>query len=251
MLVWQSKAMDWRSSLQSTLFFESVEEIYGRVFRALRPNLPLPEIEVRFRPFTTASSRIRFRNGELKVGISDLLEKAPAPVQEALAYVLLSKLFRQNVPVRAMNQYRQYLRRPEMQATIDATRRERGTKRFIGTSGNVHNLDQLFDEVNQKYFGGSIPRPRLSWSPTASRTILGHYDSAHHAIVLSRVLDHPEVPAWLVEYVMFHEVLHIKHPTENAKGPQARRRVHTRAFREEEKTFPRFPEVKEALRRLP
>ncbi|GAB4417649.1 MAG: SprT-like domain-containing protein [Bryobacter sp.] len=242
---------DWQGSLQSSLFFESVEEIYARVFRTLRPQLGLPEIEVRFRRFTSASSRVRFRQGKLSVGISDLLEKAPAPVQEALAFILLSKLFRQNVPARAMNQYRQYLRRPDMQATIDATRRERGTKRFSGPAGSYYNLETLFDEVNSKYFANSLPRPTLSWSTTASRTILGQYDSAHHTIVLSRVLDQPGVPAFVVEYVMFHEMLHIKHPTETCAGPTAKRRVHTRAFREEEKTFPRFAEIKEALRRLP
>ncbi len=238
------------NSWQSSLFFESVEDLYGRVFRTLRPTLPMPRIEVRFQRFTSVSSRIRFAEGVLRVQISDVLAEAPAPVQESLAYILLSKLFRQQVPEKMRNHYRQYLRRPEVERAIDATRRERGSKRLADAEGAHRNLERVFDEVNAEYFGGSIPRPTLAWSRTPSRTILGHYDAAHHTIVLSKWLDRETVPDFVVEYVMFHEMLHIKHPVETCQGPTAKRRVHPRAFREEEKRFKRFAEIRAALRAL-
>jgi hypothetical protein len=237
-------------TLQSALFFESVEQIYARVFRVLRPSLPEPAIDFRFQKFTSATSRIRFREGVLRVRVSDLLQSAPSPVQESLAYILLSKLFRQRVPERMLNQYRMYLRRPEMQETIHATRRERGAKRVDRAEGSHFDLERVFAETNDKFFGGTIPKPQLGWSRTPSRSILGHYDAAHHAIVLSKLLDRPNVPAWVVEYVMFHEILHIKHPTGVCAGATGRRLVHSRTFRAEEKTYPRFAEVKEALRKL-
>lgn len=240
----------WLMTLQSALFFESVEQIYERVFRTLRPSLPLPTIDLRFQKFTSASSRIRFSEGVLRVRISDLLETAPSPVQESLAYILLSKLFRQRVPPKMLNHYRMYLRRPEIQETIHSTRRERGSKRVAEPEGSFFDLEKIFAETNDKFFGGAIPKPRLGWSRTPSRSILGHYDSAHHAIVLSKLLDRSHVPAWVVEYVMFHEMLHIKHPTEICKGATGRRLVHSKAFRQEEKTYPRYSEVKEALRKL-
>lgn len=239
-----------RMTLQSALFFESVDQIYERVFRTLRPSLPPPAIDLRFQKFTSATSRIRFSEGVLRVRITDLLESAPSPVQESLAYILLSKLFRQRVPPKMLNHYRMYLRRPEIQETIHSTRRERGSKRVDEAEGSHFDLEKIFAETNDKYFGGSISKPQIGWSRTASRTILGHYDSAHHAIVLSKLLDRASVPAWVVEYVMFHEMLHIKHPTEVCAGATGRRRVHSKAFREEEKTYPRFQEVREALRKL-
>jgi hypothetical protein len=137
-----------------------------------------------------------------------------------------------------------------MEAAIDRTRRERGSKRLADPAGSHHNLERLFDQVNEEYFGGEIARPQLAWSRTASRTILGHYDAAHHTIVLSKRLDREVVPDFVVEYVMFHEMLHIKHPVEICKGPTAKRKVHPRAFREEEKRFKRFSEIKLALKGL-
>src|SRR5215467_7550968 len=84
--------------IQAALFFETPEQIYARVFRELRPRTPLPKLRVEFCRFANADSFIRLENGHLLVRISDLLAGAPAPVTEALAYILLGKLYRKEVP---------------------------------------------------------------------------------------------------------------------------------------------------------
>jgi predicted metal-dependent hydrolase len=92
-----------------------------------------------------------------------------------------------------------------------------------------------------------MARPDVGWSRQASRTMLGHYDPSHNAIVISRILDRPGTPRLAVEYVMYHEMLHLKHPAEH-RG--ARRCVHTRAFKTEEKLFEKFREAQALLRKL-
>jgi predicted metal-dependent hydrolase len=62
---------------------------------------------------------------------------------------------------------------------------------------------------------------------------------------LSRVFDDPEAPRELVEYVMYHEMLHLVHPPEHRRS---RRDVHTRAFREAERRFPDLKGVKGRLK---
>jgi hypothetical protein len=84
--------------VESAVLFETPAQIYARVFRCLKPRTPLPEIRIEFCPFADASSLIRLEGNRLHVRITDLLEGAPAPVTEALAYILLSKLFRRPVP---------------------------------------------------------------------------------------------------------------------------------------------------------
>jgi len=64
--------------------------------------------------------------------------------------------------------------------------------------------------------------------------------------VISRIFDRPGEPLAL-EYVMFHEMLHLRYPVDH-NG--LRRRVHTREFRDAEKQFPRLKEAKDALKRL-
>ena len=72
---------------QTTLFFETVEQIYGRVFRDLKPPTPAPHFVVEYRPFANVNSFIRHddSNGTVRVRMSDLLEGAPA--HEALAFI--------------------------------------------------------------------------------------------------------------------------------------------------------------------
>ncbi len=88
--------------------------------------------------------------------------------------------------------------------------------------------------------------PLLGWSRRPSRTTLGHYDSSHNAIILSRFLDSPEVPLLVVEYIMFHEMLHLRHPMVHTGS----RRIHTSEFQEAEKAFPDLKEAKRQLKVL-
>jgi hypothetical protein len=235
------------SGLPSALLFESPEEIYARVFRELKPRTPLPQIRVEFCPFANADSFIRFEAGRIQVRISDLIEGAPAPVLEALARILLGKLFRRPAAPMYHHRYRLYLNRRDVRRQMHLVRQIRGRKFLSGPQGSHYNLEQIFEALNCDHFGGMLGRPLLGWSRTASRNMLGHFDPSHNAIIISRIFDSPAVPFVALEYVMFHEMLHLRYPVIH-EG--ARRRVHTREFRQAEKQFEGLKEAKEILRRL-
>ena len=233
--------------LQSSLFFETPEEIYTRVFRQLKPRTPPPELRVEFCRFANADSFIRLRNGRLEVRISDLLAGAPAPVTEALAYILLGKLYRKPVPRIYAHRYRLYLNRKEVRRQAHLVRQIRGRKFISGPQGEHRNLEGVFDRLNQQFFDGLMGRPQLGWSRQPTRGMLGHFDPSHNAIIISRIFDREKTPELALEYVMFHEMLHLRYPVDHHG---VRRRVHTREFREAEKQFPRLKEAKEILKRL-
>ena len=233
--------------LQSSLFFETPEEIYARVFRTLKPRTPMPELRIEFCRFANVDSHIRLENGRLHVRMSDLLEGAPAPVLEALAHILLGKLYRKPAPRAFTHRYRLYLNRKDVRRQAHLVRQLRGRKFISGPQGECHNLEPIFEDLNARFFDGIMARPQLGWSRQASRGLLGHFDPAHNAIIISRIFDRAGVPALALEYVMFHEMLHLRYPVEHSG---TRRCVHTREFREAEKKFPKFKEAKEMLKRL-
>jgi hypothetical protein len=233
--------------LQASLFFETPEEIYARVFRALKPRTIIPGLRVEFCRFANADSFIQLKEGRLHVRISDLLEGAPAPVTEALAYILLGKLYRKAVPRVYAHRYRLYLNRRDMRRQAHLVRQIRGRKFISGPQGEHRNLDEIFERLNASFFDGLMGQPQLGWSRGASRSMLGHFDPSHNAIIVSRIFDRLQAPLLALEYVMFHEMLHLRYPVDH-NG--ARRRVHTREFREAEKKFPQLKEAKEILRRL-
>jgi hypothetical protein len=224
---------------------EALERLYASVFRHFRPRTVLPRVIVHFRKYANANSRIRLEQGTLTVDISDLLADAPQPVHEALACILVAKLLRQIPDGKAVLRYRQYLNRSDVRRNLQLVKQERGRKSFLPPGGTTYDLDAIFQELNEKYFYGLMSRPELGWSLRPSRTTLGHYDPSHHVIVLSRLLDSPEAPPLAVHYVMFHEMLHLRHPTEH-RG--ARRCVHTPDFKAAEREFENFREAKRQLR---
>ena len=98
-------------NVASSLFFESAVEIFRRVCREIRPRAAMPAIEVEYKRFANANSHVRLESGAIRVRITDLLENAPAPVTEALAHILLGKLYRKPVARQYVHRYRLYLNR--------------------------------------------------------------------------------------------------------------------------------------------
>lgn len=233
--------------VESALLFETPDEIFQRVYRLLEPGTSAPQVDIAFRPFTSATSRVRRRGKALEVRITDLLSESPNQVIEALAWILLSRLLRRRVPSSALQFYRRYMNRQDIRDRIDEIRVNRGRKQQISPVGKHFDLERMFHQLNQRYFHGTLATPALGWSVGISRTRLGHYDPSHYSITVSRVLDGPKVPAIAVEYVLFHEMLHIVHPTQH-EG--ARRCIHTPDFRRAEKAYPHFKESKKRLQEL-
>ena len=231
----------------SALFFETVEQIYTRVFRELKPRTPVPVFSISYRRFVNVNSSIRYAHGRMEVKLSDILEGAPAPVTESLARILLGKLHGKPAAQAYVHRYRLYLNRKDIRRQIQLIRQARGRKHITGPAGRFYNLEDLFQKLNREFFNGLLGQPELGWSLRRSRTMLGHFDPSHNAIIISRIFDEKTVPAIAVEYVMFHEMLHLQFPV-NYSG--ARRCVHTREFRQAENKFPRLPEAKEALKKL-
>lgn len=223
----------------------SAEEVYVRAFRRLGLRRPVPAFDVEFRPFTALRSTIRLKATYVQVRISDLLREAPPLVQDALAEILIAKAFRRRASREARECYVAYVFSDVMRRRIDEARRSRGRKRLLPPRGRWYDLEEVFRRLNRRFFAGELPTPRLGWSLRRSRTVLGHYDPAHASITISRWLDSPTIPPCLVDYLMFHEMLHMRFPV--ARNGH-RRVVHSREFREAERNFPDFERARRVLK---
>jgi len=102
----------------------------------------------------------------------------------------------------------------------------------------------MFDDLNEDYFGGELPKPHLGWSTRGWRRQFGSFDPGPNQILLNRRMDRPEVPRYVVEYVLYHEMLHVKHPTRKSGCSLV---SHSPEFRAEEKLFPDFERARKAL----
>jgi predicted metal-dependent hydrolase len=231
-------------SFPETSLAERIGEIFHVAYRELRPRAPLPPLHIRFYPFVSLNNTIRLRQGELFVRLSDLLESAPDQILHAIAHILLAKLYRQPVDRRESARYRRYIASHDVMAKARLLRQMRGRKHIRSPRGHHYHLEEIFEDLNRRFFHGLMGRPQLTWSREHARSSLGHYDPAHNTIVISRVFDHPKVPRYAIEYILFHEMLHLKHPV-RLRG--SRRCVHSAEFRAEEKSFPELACAKKFL----
>jgi len=233
--------------LLSTLVAAHIIPIFEEEYRALRPRAPIPPIAVRFRRFTSLNTTIRLREGRIFVSLSDLIEGAPESVVRAIAHILLAKLYKKPIDSAHNLRFKRFTTSAAVTRQTELIRHARGSKRYSGPQGHYYNLEEVFDSLNERFFHGLLGRPDLTWSESPARRSLGHYDAAHNTIVVSRVFDRPSSPRYAVEYLLYHEMLHLKHPV---KMRGIRRCVHSREFKADEARFPQLREALAFLKRL-
>lgn len=226
----------------------NLKSLFHEAFRQLSGHGRLPkDIDVRFYPYAGLHHTIRVRSGRVYVRISDIASGAPADVYRSLAFILVAKLLGKRTPDVHEHVYRSYATSDSMVRASDLARQRRGRKKVTSSRGRVYDLEKIFQRLNREYFGGKIPAPSLTWSQRRTRRILGHHDAVHETIVISKTLDSREIPLWFVEYVLYHEMLHIKHPARLIRG---RRYYHTNAFRAEEQRFAYYAEAQDLIDQL-
>lgn len=233
--------------LTSLLVTPNFAPIFQEEFRAIRPRAPMPPMTVKFRRFTSLNTTIRLREGKIFVSLSDLLEGAPESVIRAIAHILLAKLYRKPIDAAHNLRFKRFASSAAVTKQTELIRHARGSKRYSGPEGRYYNLEEVFETLNLKFFGGLLGRPDLTWSESLARRSLGHYDAAHNTIVVSRVFDRPSSPRYAVEYLLYHEMLHLKHPV---KMRGLRRCVHSAEFKAEERQFPELKEAMAFIKRL-
>jgi hypothetical protein len=224
-----------------------LSKLYVDAFRQLERKRPAPEVEVKFYPYAGLHHTIRLRSGRVYVRISDIFKTAPMDVQRALAYILVAKLLSRRTPDVHERVYRDFACSDQILRASDIARRRRGRKIISSARGRIYDLDRMFVRLNHRYFADELETPTLTWSQRRTRRILGHHDSVHETIVISKTLDARDVPQWFVEYILYHEMLHIKHRARLING---RRYYHTNAFRTEEQRFEYYQEAQEWLDRV-
>jgi predicted metal-dependent hydrolase len=226
---------------------DEVLTIFQESYRELRDCAPMPPIQIEFFAFANVNNTIRLREGTLLVRLSDLLEGAPETVLRAIAHILLAKMYRKPIEKSHAARYRRYVHSHEIRSKAHLVRQLRGRKRMASARGRYYDLEVIFEDLNARFFGGMMARPNMSWSQVRARNLLGHYDPAHNAIIVSAIFDHARVPRYAVEYIVYHEMLHLRHPV---KLNGSRRCVHSAEFRAEERLFPQLDAAQRFLRRL-
>jgi len=206
--------------------------------RALAPLAA--SVTVHLVPVKLLCRRRRYRN-EVLLTVSEGFLHANAGVWEALIDFAL-----QHRDPAGSARLRQFADSDEFAETLLEMEPQAHSAASAGR-GCVHDLEASFARVNASHFNGDLPKPRLVWNGALTGRKFGHYRRTTDTVMISVSLDAPAVPEFVVDYVMYHELLHKKHRIQMVNG---RRSIHTPSFRAEERRFARWAEAEALLQAL-
>jgi hypothetical protein len=201
-------------------------------------------IIVQFYSFTSFRNTGKYVDGSYRIRITHLLKDAPSDIIYAIIASFISNQTN-NSSKKYVKQFRDYVKTDMMKEKLDCHRKIHSRKQLRGEEGGFLNLKEIFDQMNGEYFDHAITGITLTWGRHSYRT-LGHYDRALKTIVISQCLDDLRIPRQIIEYVMYHEMLHHCLPMKYVNG---RRKMHTREFKEKELEFKDYSMAKSYLRK--
>lgn len=107
------------------------------------------------------------------------------------------------------------------------------------TQGAYFDLQKIYDQLNDRYFDGALHLSITYFGANSKadiyHMILGKYYAALRLIKIHQRLDSPSVPRYVVEFVVFHEMVHaIIQPIVSDRGA----RVHHQEFKQWEQRYP-------------
>lgn len=108
----------------------------------------------------------------------------------------------------------------------------------IKPEGKYFNLSEIFDSLNGEYFNNSLS-VMITWGKRSPRyavkkRTLGSYQKETNTIRVNPILDNKKIPRYVMEFIVYHEMLHADIDTELKN---CRRRIHSEEFKKREKIY--------------
>lgn len=174
--------------------------------------------------FNGYNANIRKHADKYDIRMSSKWKGVDEEIQKGCVQTILKKLFKLRQQTSAIKLYNKFLK---------------ALGEYAERTESDPYLAERFQVLNEEYFGGMMSQPNLEWGSKSYR-ILGRYEYSTDTVRISTILrdEHD-----LLDFVLYHELLHKKHKFRCA-GTQMRH--HTKEFRAEEAKF-RIPNAQQAL----
>ncbi|PIN76006.1 hypothetical protein COV18_01115 [Candidatus Woesearchaeota archaeon CG10_big_fil_rev_8_21_14_0_10_37_12] len=178
--------------------------------------------------FKGYNANIRMTKSHITVNASKNWKDVSHEIQKGLCQELLMKLFKTKKTTIQMELYHNFIRQLAN----------------VAPKTQTHSiLEQSFQRINDQFFANMMEQPNLKLGKGINR--LGTYDYTSNTVTISENLLSNDL---LLDYVMYHELLHKKHQYKGKAGKRTRH--HTKAFKEDEKKFPNHANCEKELENL-
>ena len=216
------------------------------IARHLRPGR-IRGVQVKFRPFRSTIYSYRINpDGIARFNFHVAFRAAPEIVLRQATEVILCRRSKDRRHLKR-NAYDAFVRSlPASAFELPGARPRR--RRCDSSPGKFRSLEESFRRVNASYFNSGLKQPELCWSPVRARRLLGSYHERTDRLIISRVFDSQKVPIFVLDYLMYHELLHKFLGI--GRRCDGRRDIHSPAFRQKEKEFQNYKDAQQFLKKI-
>lgn len=179
--------------------------------------------------FKAYNGNVRRYGSLVTFGLSRKLREVSKDIQIGLIQELMLKLFKEPRQTMETGLYNAFIQNVHMS---------------IPKHLNDEVLEKSFNHLNETFFLGMLERPNFVWGSRTFRK-LGCYEYGTDTITISSVFKNADTR--LLDYVMYHEMLHKKLKFSSKNG---RSHHHTLHFRQMENAFPNSKELEAEISRL-
>ncbi len=178
----------------SELITEAFQELYPE--KEIKYNLFL-KYSRKFKPY---NANVKLYGNNLTFHLSKNWRKISKEIQIGLMQELLVKILHDKKKTMNMELYNLFMKNVHL--AVPKTKTD-------------EILEASFNRVNESYFNGLIDMPNLEWG-SDSTSKLGCYTYGNDTITISTIFRNVE--KGLLDYVIYHEMLHKKFKFENKNG---------------------------------
>lgn len=205
-------------------------KLLEQAFNELFPNKDLENYTFKIKytsKFKPYNANVKYTRNSLQFNLSKKWRKVSREIQMGLIQGLMLRIFKEKKKTTNIDLYNSFMKNLHIS---------------IPKINTDPLLEESFNNINEKYFIGLIERPNLIWHNSIRR--LGSYEYGTDTISISRILEGDEE---VLDYVMYHEILHKKHKFHSKNG---RTHHHTKEFKEMEEKFENSGEMEEKIKNL-
>ncbi|MEI1278200.1 SprT-like domain-containing protein [Leptospira venezuelensis] len=190
-------------------------------------------VELKFYPYRNGNHSISFYNGVLSAKFHTSLTEAREEIIFSFISLLISKL----LGLKPKQVWKEEV--AEFLNSLPESRTANSKK--LKETGVTYDLKVILEEISSFYFPKMDTKLlSIGWADRLGKRRLGSYEKRNMNIRISPILDHNEVPLYVLEHVVHHEILHHILPTRIKNGHNS---IHSPEFKRKEKEYVRYREA--------
>lgn len=175
---------------------------------------------------------VRWEPDQTKVSLHRMFLQAPRNVMDSLACYLRRE--HQEISPTIKYFIEENIKKLDYSHMLDPQK--------LSFQGSIYNLQKQYNTINQEYFDNQLDL-NITWfgkpnQRNRTRVTFGLYHEPLRLIKINRMMDSPRFPEYVVNYIIYHEMLH--HVCPSYHDQKGIHRIHSKEFKEKEIQFHQY-----------